>query len=177
MNYLKRMGANFFIFFLLMTMIKTHLPMDTKIFQSIYRPITWIENSFGTDQSWLMFSPNPAKMDAFVTGEVEYIDGSKETYDFNKGIDLNTFEKYLFAEKYRKYTSEHLRLDENDFLWSDGARFAMNKLKEKNNFKIPVKVSLKRHWSEIPDWNKKFIKHSQWRNNYNSYVFYTKEVL
>lgn len=158
-------------------MIKSHLPMDRKNFQKFLKPVNWIEGALGTDQSWLMFSPNPGKTDSYVTAEVEYVDGSKDTYDFNKGIGLNTKDKYLFGERYRKYTAEYLRLDEYKYLWSDGARFALNKLKEKNNYKIPAKVKLKRHWSKIPDWNQKFYKHGESRGEYERYVFYTKEVL
>ncbi|HLT22012.1 MAG TPA: hypothetical protein VKZ84_01145 [Bacteriovoracaceae bacterium] len=177
MKILKRIGANIFIVFVLMTMIRTHLPMNTKFFQMIYKPIDAVESSIGTNQTWLMFSPNPSRLDAYVIGEVEYEDGSKDTFDFYKGIGMSMFDKYLHGEKYRKFTSENLRSDKKQFLWPDASKFVLRKLKEKNNYKLPKKVSLIRYWDEIPSWDKKFVKHDEFREQYKSFMFYSKEVL
>lgn len=177
MKRFKKIGANVFIIFVLMTMIKTHLPMDTRFFRAVFKPIEIVEASIGTNQTWFMFSPNPSRLDAYVIGEVEYEDGTKDTFDFYKGIGMSMLNKYLYGEKYRKFSSEHLRSDTKKFLWDDASKFVLWKLKEKNNYKIPKKVSLTRYWDEIPTWNKKFIKHREFRDQYSSYVFYTKEVL
>lgn len=177
MKRFKKIGANVFIVFVFMTMIRTHLPMKTKFFQTIFKPIDALEASIGTNQSWLMFSPNPSRMDAYVIGDVEYEDGSKDTFDFHKGIGMSMLNKYLYGEKYRKYTAEHLRADDKKFLWDDATKFVLWKLKEKNNYKIPKKVSLTRYWDEIPTWDQKFIKHKDFREQYKSFVFHTKEVL
>lgn len=176
MRMIKKVGANIFIISLMMLMAKPHLPMDTKFLKMIYKPLNAAENSIGTGQSWVMFSPNPSRTDAYVIGEVEYEDGSKDSFDFHKGIGMSMLDKYLFGEKYRKYASENLRLDDYDFLWEDASKFVLEKLKVKNNYKIPMKVTLVRYWDEIPLWNKQFVKHKEFRKQYQSYAFYTKEV-
>lgn len=177
MKLIKKVGANLFIVFLLMTMIKTHLPMNTRFFHFIYQPVFYLEAMVGISQTWFMFSPNPSRTDAYVLGEVEYEDGSKDVFDFHKGIGMSMLNKYLYGEKYRKFASEHLRTDKKKYLWDDASKFVLHKLKEKNNFKLPKKVSLIRFWDRIPNWDTKFIKHKEFRHQYNSYTFYTKEVL
>ena len=174
MKKTKKIFANTFIVIVLMMMIRPHLPMKTKFFSMIYQPILKIERSIGTNQTWTMFSPNPSKLDAYVVGVVDYQDGSRDSYDFNKKFELNIIQKYLYGEKYRKFTSEHLRADKKSFLWSDGADFAVKKLSEKNPGKIPRKVTLTRYWSKTPDWNKYFIKHGEPKSKYSSFVFYRK---
>ena len=177
MKSLKRIGANVFIIFVFMTMLRTHLPTDTKFFETIYRPVDIFESSIGTNLTWFMFSPNPSRMDAYVVGEVEYEDGTKDTFDFHKGIGMSMLNKYLYGEKYRKFSSENLRSDNKKFLWEDASKFVLRKLKEKNNYKLPTKVTLTRYWDVIPNWNKRFYKHSEFRKQYKSFAFYTNEVL
>lgn len=169
----KKILANTFIVMMLMLMIRPHLPKSKFLFQ-LYRPLIKIESSLGINQSWVMFSPNPSKVDAFVIGVVEYQDGTRDSYDFNKTIGMNILGQYLHGGKYRKYTSEHLRIDKKSFLWSDGADFAVKKLAAKNIGKVATQVTLIRFWSETPDWNKQFIKHGTAKAKYNSYVFYKK---
>lgn len=175
MSFFKKFAANLFILFTLMTMVKVHLPMDRKFFQVIYEPITFLERSIGTHQRWFMFAPNPSRTDTYVIGEVEYEDGSKDTFDFHKGIGMSLFDKYRFGERYRKYAAEHLSKESKDFLWEDAARFTVRKLKEKNNYKLPRKVTLTRYWDRMPNWDQKFFKHSEFRKQYQSLTFYSKE--
>lgn len=175
MNKLRKYLANTFIVFLLLTMAKPHLPLEAKFLSTIYYPINKLEGLIGTNQKWNMFSPNPTRLDAYVLGQVEYDDGSSDSYDFNKPIGLNIFQKYLYGEKYRKFVSEHLRTDNKSFLWADGAQFVVTKLEAKNSNKKPTKVTLTRFWSETPNWNKHFMKHGEAKPQYNSFVFFTKE--
>ncbi|HLT23215.1 MAG TPA: hypothetical protein VKZ84_07220 [Bacteriovoracaceae bacterium] len=177
MNKIRKFFASAFIVMVLMMMIKPHLPKDNKFLKTIYWPINKVEGSIGTNQTWLMFSPNPSKIDAYVIGEVTYSDGSKDAFDFYHGLDLNIFQKYLYGEKYRKFTSEHLRIDKRKFLWNDGAKFAVAKLQERNVGKKPVEVTLRRFWSETPKWEKHFIKHGESKPKYNSYLYYRKKDL
>lgn len=177
MKFLKRVGANLFIIFVLMTMVRTHLPMDSKLLETIYRPVDALESSFGTNQTWFMFSPNPSRMDAYVIGEVEYEDGSKDTFDFHKGIGMSMLNKYLYGEKYRKFAAENLRSDKKKFLWEDASKFVLRKLKNRNDYKLPKKVILTRYWDIIPHWDKQFIKHSEFRKQYKNFSFYSNEVL
>lgn len=176
MKRVTRFLSNCFILLVFMMMLKPQLPLNTKFFSMIYRPINLIEGSIGTNQTWQMFSPNPAKLDSYVIGEVTYEDGSTASYDFNKPLGQNILEKYLFGEKYRKYVGEHLRTDQKVFMWEDGAMFAVRKLAAQNEGKKPVKVTLTRFWHETPDWRQHFLKHSQLKSAYNSYLYYTKEL-
>ena len=164
------------IILVLMMMIKTHLPMDKTLFKSIYYPVDQIQRFFGFNQSWMMFSPNPSRLDAYVMGEVEFIDGSKWTFDFLDKNSNSIIQKYLKGEKYRKFASENLRQDSNNFLWEDASNFVLKKVLKDSSEKRPIKVTLTRYWSETPDWNKTFLKHSKMKEKYQSYTFYSREV-
>ena len=158
-----------------MMMMKTHLPMDKVFFKSLYYPVDRIQYFLGFNQTWMMFSPNPSRLDSLVKGEVEFSDGSSATFDFLEKNEKSLSYKYLKGEKFRKFSSENLRQDSNKYLWSDASDYVVKKIKKRNT-KTPVKVSLVRFWSETPDWNKSFIKHGDWKKNYQSFNFYSKKV-
>lgn len=165
-----------FIVFNLLAMIRIHLPLDTKFFQALYRPIDSYLAFFSLYQSWTMFSPNPSRTNAFITAEVHFNDKSKETYVFPRASEMNLFEKYVNGERYR-VLSEAIRNDDNSFLWKDSAKFALRKLRTSSYNKIPLKVELIRHWDVIPDMQASFRPHLARKAHYQSYKFYTYEVL
>lgn len=158
-----------------MMMMKTHLPTDKAVFKAIYYPVDRIQYFLGFNQTWMMFSPNPSRLDSLVKGEVEFSDGTSVVFDFLENNEKSLSYKYLKGEKFRKFSSENLRQDNNKYLWSDASDYVLRKI-QKDISKQPVKVSLIRYWNETPDWNKSFIKHGDWKENYQNHTFYSKKV-
>lgn len=176
MSGLKKILISGFILFNFLTMIRVHLPMEKNFFREIYRPIDSYLSFFSLYQSWNMFAPDPARTHAYISAEVEFEDGSKDTFVFPRSSELSLLQKYVNVERYR-VISEAIRLDDNSFMWPDTAKFALRKLKDKNFHKIPLKVHLVRHWYETPSVETEFRPHLQKTTSYKSYKFFTREVL
>ena len=123
-----------------------------------------------------MFSPDPARTNVYLTADVEFDDGSTDTYYYPDSSKMTLAEKYTSGERYRVIT-EAIRKDDNRFMWKDAAKFALRKLKEENFNKIPLKVHLYRHWNIIPDMDKKFLPHLTKSEMNSKYKFFTYEVL
>lgn len=172
--YQKILPLSIIILYMMM-MMKTHLPLDKVIFKFVYYPVDKIQYFLGFNQTWMMFSPNPSRLDSLVKGEVEFLDGSSVIFDFLKENEKSLSYKYLRGEKFRKYSSENLRQDNNKYLWDDASEYVLRKI-QKENLKKPIKVSLIRYWNETPDWNKSFINHDDWKSNYQKHTFYSKKV-
>lgn len=125
----------------------------------------------------MMFAPDPSKTNFYITAIAEFDDGTWDQYTFPRGTELTIVQKYVNGEKYRKIITEAIGRDKNQFMWKDVARFALRKMKNSNFRKIPVKVHLTRHWNFIPNIKTKFIPHSEIASNYQSYRFFTYEVI
>ncbi len=124
-----------------------------------------------------MFAPNPNRLNNYISAEIEFIGGEKESYVLSRPDQLSLVEKYTFGEKYRKLMSEGIRKDTNSFMWKDTAKFVLRKIRNGNFDKIPLKVHLFRHWNEIPDLNQRFRKYNQIETEYQSFKFFTYEVI
>lgn len=177
MSNLKKILLSLFILLNLMCMVRPHMPLDYKFFKEAYRPVDRYLDFFSIYQDWMMFSPDPADLDAYITAEVEFVDGTKDKYVFPRNPELSWIDKYKFGEKYRKIVEESIRRDDHNFLWPDTARFVLRKIKEKSFHKIPAKVHLYRHWNITPPMNKAFITHLSRKQSYERFKFYTYEVL
>jgi hypothetical protein len=177
MSLPRKLFITLFIVFNFLIMFRVHLPLDSKYFSTLYRPIDSYLSFFSIYQDWFMFAPNPSKLNLYITAEVEFDDGSKDIYEFERNSMGSLSQKYISGERYRKFTSESLRKDKNSYLWKDAAKFALRKLKNKSFSKIPLKVHLTRHWDEIPNMEKEFRPHLSKSTNYQSFKFYTYEVL
>jgi hypothetical protein len=165
-----------FILLNFLAMIRVHVPLNYKFFQTIYRPVDAYLSYFSLYQDWMMFAPNPGRLNVFITAEVEFDDGTKDTYVFPRSSELSLGEKYVYGEKFRKIVSEGIRRDSHQFLWPGTAKFALRKLKERNSFKVPMRVDLYRHWNEVPSIEERFLTHFEKQNRYDSYRFYSYEV-
>lgn len=177
MSKTKKTFISCFILLNLLAMVRIHLPLDNKFFSSVYRPVDAYLSFFSIYQDWLMFAPNPTRLNVYITAEVEFEDGTKDVFAFPKPSEMNIFQKYVNGERYRKIVSEAIRNDSHSWMWPDTARFALRKLREKHFNKIPLKVHLSRHWSETPDLDKKFIPHQTRLKDFKNYRFYTYEVI
>lgn len=153
------------------------MPLNEKFFSTLYRPVDTYLSFFSLYQDWMMFAPNPGKVNIFMTADVEFSDGTQGTYKFPDPTEMSIYEKYSSGEKFRKIISEGIRKDSNQFMWQDTAKFALRQLRSESFSKIPIKVHLNRHWDEIPNIKKKFRSHHIVNNQYVKYTFYTYEVL
>jgi len=160
-----------------MTMVRVHLPLDKKIFSMVYNPIDKYLSFFNIYQDWMMFSPNPARADIYMTAQVVFDDGSTDTYDFEKSSGLSLAQKYIYGERFRKIVSEAIRKDNHRFMWQDAAKFALRKVQINNMEKTPLRVQLKRHWDDIPEMTHEFRPHLSRSEEYKAFDFYTYEVL
>lgn len=176
MSKVRKIFISGFIILNFLSMIRIHLPMDNKFLSAIYKPVDSYLSFFSLYQSWTMFAPDPSRANVHLSAEVEFMDGTKDTYFFPQASTMNLEDKFAFGERYR-VISDVIRKDQNDFLWADTAKFALRKLRASNYHKIPLKVNLVRHWNEIPDVKSKFIPHLTKDTDFNSYEFFTYEVL
>jgi hypothetical protein len=177
MGNLRKTLISCFILLNFLAMIRIHLPLDNKYFSTLYRPVDSYLSFFSIYQDWYMFAPNPSSSNGHVTAEVEFDDGTHDTYDFEHSSATNLFKKYAYGEKFRKFVSDGLRKDSNAFMWKDAAKFVLRKLKESNYHKIPLKVHLIRHWNDILHPDVEFRPHLSKTTQYESFRFYTYEVL
>lgn len=174
MSIYKKTIISVFILMNFMFMIKVHVP-NTYFFQTVYKPINPILTFFSLHQSWAMFSPDPSRINSYVTAEVEFEDGDKGIYQFPKSSELPMWDRFVYGERFRVF-SENLRQDKNSFLWKDASKFALRNLKSEYFFKIPLRVNLYRHWDIIPEPKKEFRPHLASVKKYNKHKFYTYEV-
>ncbi len=123
-----------------------------------------------------MFSPDPARTHSFISAEVVFDDGSKDSYSFPRASEQSLMQKYANGERFR-VISEAIRQGDNSFMWPDTVKFALRKLKDKNFHKIPMKVNIVRHWYETPDVSKEFRPHISKTTSYKSHKFFTHKVL
>ncbi len=172
----KKILISGFILFNFLTMIRVHLPQENRFFRMVYRPVHFYLSFFSLYQSWDMFSPNPARTHTNISAVVEFEDGSKDTYEFPRVSQQTLKQRYVNGERFRVIT-EAISQGDNRFMWPDTAKFALRKLKDKNFHKIPLKVSLVRHWYEIPDVDAEFRPHLSKTSSFKSYKFFTHEVL
>lgn len=177
MKFIPKFFISAFIVLNILAMVRVHLPLDKTFFKSLYRPVDAYLSFFSIYQDWLMFAPNPTRMNASLSAVVEFDDGSSDTFMFPKSADMDIFDKYTHGEKYRKIITEAIRNDTHKWMWKDTAKFALRKLKEKNFSKIPMKVELYRHWAETPQMTTKFIPHGERIPGEKKYKFYTYEVI
>jgi hypothetical protein len=177
MSKMRKSLISCFIILNFLCMVRVFAPLETNFFSALYRPIDSYLSFFSIYQDWMMFAPNPGRMNIRLSAEVEFLDGTKEDYFFPNTEDLSLMDKYIYGEKYRKLISEGIRKDNNHFMWKDTAKFVLRKIKNDNFEKIPAKVHLIRHWDDIPDIAKKFRLHKNREINYESFRFYTYEVI
>jgi hypothetical protein len=62
-------------------------------------------------------------------------------------------------------------------MWKDTARFALRKVGEGHNDKIPRKVHLYRHWEDIPLLSEGMRKHGTRSDKLSKFHFFTHEVM
>ena len=151
--------------------------LEYKFFLFVYKPIDSYLSFFSIYQDWMMFAPDPGRVNSSIDAQVEFDDGTTEMYSFPISAEMSLVGKYMRGEKIRKIISEGIRKDSHSFLWRDTAKYVLRELKEKNFNKIPLKVHLIRLWDYIPDYDKEFRLHSEAPKKFQQFRFYTYEVI
>jgi len=177
MNKLKRYGINLFILINLMMMARAQFDDKAPLINFIYKPITFVQNYLSLWRGWNMFAPNPLRTNQYIDAKIVYKDGTHKIWNFPRPSSQDLFNRYMWGERFRKYTSDALRLDSKQFLWKDGAKFVLKKVLQENNSKKPIEIILRRRWLQIPNWNKSFIPHrSEPKQEYNTFEYYHYKV-
>lgn len=162
MTVLRKIIISLFIMFTLFVILKGRLPVDSKFMSGLFRPVdTYLD---------------PPRLNLFITAEVEFIDGTKDSYHFPRSRELGLIDELSYGERYDQLMTNILYREDSDFLWKDTAKFVLRKLRAKNFHKIPMKVHLVKHWNLTPRLEKKFISYGTERT-YESFKFYTYEVM
>jgi hypothetical protein len=177
MSKSKKIFISVFIVFNFLVMVRVHLPLNTKFFKFIYRPIDSYLSFFSIFQDWRMFAPNPSRINVFLSAVVTFDDGSQDTFFLGQGESDSFLSRYSYGERLRKVSSEAIRMDSHKFLWPDTARYALRKVQARSGKKKPRRVELYRHWDQIPDLRQTMRPHLYTVQTYRSFKFYTHEVL
>ena len=143
----KRRLINMFIVWQMFAVFIWLVPSNSAIVQAfagVVRPYM-IVTAFA--QSWSMFSPNPDKMDVYLTAQITYANGQVKTWEFPRMVHMNYVKRYE-EERWRKMT-EVVTHGSNHDLWPMMARYAarVNNPDPKNP---PVSVELMQHSRFIP---------------------------
>jgi len=156
-----RIAISVFLAFNLFAIISWCVPIDSPLivrcreFAGPYLRFT------GLFQKWDMFAPDPSKLNNYVAAVVTYRDGTSSLWTFPRMEKLGPMDRYL-KERYRKYANDNLRLDSNEGIWPDAARYIARANYRPSN--PPVTVGLVRYWRFVPppgpnaeaqagDWN------------------------
>lgn len=177
MSRFKKIIITFFILFNFLCMIRVHVPLNTKLFSTIYKPVDFYLSFFSIYQDWMMFAKNPSRLNTYLTADVEFIDGTIQTFQFPRPSSLTYLEKYKYGERFRKIISESVFMPNKKFLLKDVARYSLRKLKSAYSSKIPKKVHLKKHFFITPLISDQFISHKAKKDEYQVTTIYTHEVI
>ena len=101
----------------------------------------------GLNVGWSMFAPDPMRNNTYVDAEITYRDGRKHIWSFPQMQELGYYDRYV-KERYRKFATERLWVEENSMLWPDAARYVARLNAKPSN--PPQTVKLVHYWFEIP---------------------------
>lgn len=171
-------AVNVFIVMNIMMMVRAQLDKNSPVINFVYTPVTFVQNYFSMWRGWSMFAPNPLRTNAYVDAIIKFEDGSKIIYNFPRPDDDSLIEKYVFGERYRKYMTDGLRLDNKKHLWEDGAKFVLRKIAPTHFRKKPISVTLRRRWQKLKPWDQEFIAHRSKfdKTKFKKYEYYTYKV-
>ena len=79
-------------------------------------------SALGLRQDWMMFAPNPMRVNTYIDAEITYRNGRKRIWTFPQMQQLGYVERYS-KERYRKFANENLWIKDDAFIWPDAARY------------------------------------------------------
>ena len=142
----RRRAISAFLAFQLVAIASWCLPINSLLNDRWKQAIGPYMRWSGLFQAWDMFAPDPVKLNSYVDAQVTFRDGTSRTWAFPRMDRLGLADRY-FKERYRKFSTEYLRMDSFSALWPDAARYIARA--NFNRANPPVAVQLNRHWSEI----------------------------
>ncbi len=145
---LKRTAITVFIVFNLVAIVAWAVPIDSPFTATVRSAVGRYVLFVGLFQKWDMFSPDPSRLNNFVSATITYRNGERRLWVFPRMEMLGYFDRYA-KERYRKYANDNLRLDSNAQLWPDAARYVA-RINNTNPANPPVSVVLIRYWSTVP---------------------------
>lgn len=98
----------------------------------------------GLWQGWDMFAPTPRNEDIYVSSEILYADGSTETWNISRMVEMTYWQRYK-KERWRKFFNDNLRTDSNKAMWEPAARWIARAKKQETGKEV-IQVRLTRHW-------------------------------
>jgi hypothetical protein len=132
---------NFILLVTLGAIFVANMP-DSTIKSRLIAPAQSYLTAIGLGQNWGVFAPNPRRDVIYVTGHIQYSDGTTSVWSFPVRTGLMAYSDY----RWQKF-GEHVRLDKNRELWQPFAAYlASHESKRGHN---PVQVSLMRRWAEL----------------------------
>jgi hypothetical protein len=112
-----------------------------RVIDQRYRPaFQWL----GLWQGWDMFAPQPRDEDIYVSAEIYFADGTKETRALTRMIEMPYLERYS-KERWRKFFNDNLRLDANKSMWEPGAAWIAREAAASSGREVD-RVELVRSW-------------------------------
>lgn len=157
-------------------MVRAQIDSKNPLAKRVFRSITPIQNYFSMWRGWQMFAPNPLRMNSRIFAKIQ-TDKMLLEYEFPNPKSDNRLLAYLIGERWRKYLIEGVRLDKNQFLWEDCARWVYRKYKQSHPKTKVLRVDLYRKWANIPPWDQYFIPHRQdSKIHYKEFKFYGLKI-
>jgi hypothetical protein len=101
-------------------------------------------NALGLWQSWDMFAPDPMPADIYVSLFAVLEDGTIVEGDLTYMPALDILTRYT-TERWRRFCNDHLRLDVNQRLWPDAARWFAGRIEREAGQRV-MRLVLWRHW-------------------------------
>lgn len=171
-------AINLFIIANLMMMIRAQLDQKSPIINFVYTPITYFQYYFSMWRGWSMFAPEPMRMNSYVDAKVIFEDGTQTIFNFTDIENISLFDRYIYNERFRKYMTDGLRLDNKSYLWKDGAKFVLRKVDIANPKKMVKSVTFRRRWQPLDKWFMPLVPHRKEidRTKFKTYEYYTYEV-
>lgn len=166
----RRRAISAFLAFQIAAIASWCLPVNSQLNDRWKQTIGPYMRWSGLFQAWDMFAPDPVKLNSYVDAQVTFRNGASRTWSFPRMDRLGLVDRY-FKERYRKFSTEYLRMDTFAAMWPDAARFIARANFDAAN--PPVTVQLTRHWSEIyPPTESGLGERSPWRK----FAFFTYSV-
>ena len=167
-----RWVVNTFIVCCILLALIDGLPSTGRLHSSLKGAIDPLLDVTGTWQgSWMLFAPNPDKVNVRVSAVITYEDGFRFKWRSDEWQNMGVVQRFIdFREM--EYV-DGIRLDGNQAAWSHFARYLSKNLKRPDNSTAnPVKVELVRHWAKIPSPSEMQYPAKPYVDFHNSYQFY-----
>lgn len=158
-------------------MSRSLFSFDSAAVRLVYSKIDPALSFFSFYQDWMMFAPNPLRLNSEIYAIVEFESGDIVKYYFDSPTKLNHLQKYLGGEKMRKYFQDTVSNTGNFFTHRDMAKYVLRQLGEAHSEKIPLRVKLVQSKNFIPSPDEEFRASSKQSLKYIDEVLYTHEVI